>query len=97
MQEWSGELAQVAQNYAKKCSFSHNPDRSDQAPSFTYVGENLAVTTSSPANYTDLVKQWNDEVQFYDYATNNCSHVCGHYTQVCGYVFWVSKCCLEQG
>ena len=48
---------------------------------------NLAVTTFSPGNYTDLVKRWYDEVQVYDYVTNTCSGVCGHYTQVCGYVF----------
>lgn len=71
--EWSGEVAAVAQAYAEKCIFEHNPD--------SPYGENLYAATggSTPQG---VVKSWVDEVAAYDYASNSCSGVCGHYTQV---------------
>ncbi len=86
LQEWNTELAQVAQNYAELCIFGHNSDRSIQSPSFSYIGENIAITTAS-GNYTNLVRNWYDEVQNYNYATNQCNGVCGHYTQVSKYIY----------
>ena len=83
MQVWNDELAMVAQNYAEQCMFEHNADRVSQQSTFSSVGENIAATTAS-ANYTDLVKNWYDENQDYDYSSNSCAQgrVCGHYTQV---------------
>ncbi|VDI69364.1 Hypothetical predicted protein [Mytilus galloprovincialis] len=43
---WSKQLASVAQAYADKCIWGHNNARSSQANSFSYVGENLYVTTN---------------------------------------------------
>jgi len=83
LQVWSSELAAVAQNYAGRCIFGHNSDRSDQSSSFDYVGENLAITTSRNVNYTALVESWYNEVTDYDYDSTSCTNVCGHYTQVC--------------
>ena len=83
LQIWNDELAIIAQNYAEGCVFRHNPNRSILAPSFDYVGENLAITTSSRVNYTALAELWHNEVIHYNYSTNRCSDVCGHYTQVC--------------
>ena len=82
MQVWNDELAAIGQTYAEMCIFQHNDDRSTQSSTYTYVGENLALTTATPGNYTSLVNNWYDEVQDYDYGANNCSAVCGHYTQV---------------
>ncbi len=76
------ELARVAQEYADRCIWSHNPDRSDQAPSFDYVGENLYITTAAGEDYQAAVQSWYDEEKDYDYDTGDCSAVCGHYTQV---------------
>lgn len=72
----------VAQNYADKCVFAHNSQRADQAPSFVTVGENLFVTQSQNVNYTAFVQAWHSEVKKYDYVSNTCSTVCGHYKQV---------------
>lgn len=72
----------VAQNYANKCIFAHNSQRADQGPSFVTVGENLFVTQSQDVNYTAFVQAWHNEVKKYDYVSNMCSTVCGHYKQV---------------
>ncbi|XP_052062033.1 GLIPR1-like protein 1 [Mytilus californianus] len=79
---WSNELASVAQTYANKCVWSHNSARSSQASSFYYVGENIYVTTSSYGYLDSGVASWVNEKKDYDYASNSCSGVCGHYTQV---------------
>lgn len=82
MQSWNDELASVAQQYAEKCVFDHNPLRTDQQGTFRYVGENLAVNTRQAQNYTREVESWYSEVAYYDYVENKCTDVCGHYTQV---------------
>ncbi|XP_052061749.1 GLIPR1-like protein 1 [Mytilus californianus] len=82
MKTWSNELASVAQTYANKCVWSHNSARSSQASSFYYVGENIYVTTSSYGYLDSGVASWVNEKKDYDYASNSCSGVCGHYTQV---------------
>ena len=64
------------------CVFEHNDNRADQAPSFATVGENLLATSNSTVDYTSYVREWNSEEQFYNYASNTCSRVCEHYTQV---------------
>ena len=84
VQVWSAELSQVAQDYAERCVFDHNDQRTSQQSTFTYIGENLAVTTAGNVNYTSLVRSWYNENQDYSYQTNSCASgaVCGHYTQV---------------
>ncbi|MFO0642319.1 MAG: CAP domain-containing protein [Polyangiaceae bacterium] len=71
---WSEEDAAVARAYAEKCVFSHNKDRGTR-------GENLYASSGS-SSAAEVVKSWASEVSDYDYATNKCSGVCGHYTQV---------------
>ena len=84
MQVWNDELARVAQEYANRCVFEHNPDRTDQVMNqpFTSVGENLYATSRDPADVVAGVQDWYDEVADYDFNSNTCSNVCGHYTQV---------------
>jgi uncharacterized protein YkwD len=77
---WNDDLANIAQGYAEQCKWEHNPDRSDTFN--TYVGENLFAQYGSVPSSLDVVQNWMDEQQFYDYDTNGCSGVCGHYTQV---------------
>eukprot|EP00105_Crassostrea_gigas_P025456 XP_011446050.1 PREDICTED: GLIPR1-like protein 1 [Crassostrea gigas] len=84
--KWSAELATVAENYAKKCIWGHNAARTSDTQAltsqFSYVGENLYVTSRSTASPTAAVKAWDDEKTDYTYSTKACSAVCGHYTQV---------------
>lgn len=69
---WDPALAAIAQAYADKCVFEHSGGS---------YGENLYASSggSTPA---DVVGSWVSEVADYDYATDSCSGVCGHYTQV---------------
>ena len=64
--------------------FSHNPSRTSQAPSFSSVGENLAVSSGRGDYYEGLFILWRNENSDYDFNSNTCdaSKVCGHYTQV---------------
>ena len=84
MQVWSAELAGLAQSYAERYIFEHNSGRTSQQSTFAYVGENLAITSSSSVNYTSLVRSWFDERGDYNFESNICADgaVCGHYTQV---------------
>lgn len=82
--EWDQDLADIAADYAAECTWAHNANRSDNYPG--YVGENLALF-SSGWSVSSLVEStlsnWvESEMPSYDYASNSCSGVCGHYTQV---------------
>ena len=80
---WDDKLQLVAQNYANKCVWEHNAERSSdyQAAGGTgYVGENLAAGTYMSATLS--VDMWDKEKEGYDYDTGQCSiAMCGHYTQ----------------
>jgi pathogenesis-related protein 1 len=72
--KWSESDAVVARAYAEQCVFSHNPNRGER-------GENLYASTAETGPET-VVAAWVDEQRMYDYASNKCSGMCGHYTQV---------------
>jgi pathogenesis-related protein 1 len=84
---WDADLAAIAQAWAERCVdeqapiglIDHNPGRSDTYPG--YVGENI-YGSGGPARGTDAVALWIAEEADYDYPTNTCRSVCGHYTQV---------------
>ena len=57
----------------------HNPNRGADYPGS--VGENI-FAASYVASGADAVAYWVAEKQYYDYDSNSCSRVCGHYTQV---------------
>ncbi|XP_078334905.1 peptidase inhibitor R3HDML-like [Crassostrea virginica] len=84
--KWSAELAQVAENYAKKCLWAHNPERTKEAQTmtsqFSYVGENLYVTSADSVDPRAAVLAWDNEKASYNYTSLQCTGVCGHYTQV---------------
>ncbi|MEM7296682.1 MAG: pathogenesis-related family 1 protein [Bacteroidota bacterium] len=74
---WSEDLQASAQNWANllaaNCEFKHSSDP---------YGENIWKGTSGAFTPTDVVKSWGSEIEFYDYGTNSCTDVCGHYTQI---------------
>jgi uncharacterized protein YkwD len=84
---WDPALAAIAQAWAEQCVdveapiglIDHNAGRSDGYPE--YVGENI-YGSGGPASGTDAVALWASEEADYDYASNTCSSVCGHYTQI---------------
>ncbi len=80
--EWDFALEDIAQQYVDRCVGGHNPDRSKDYP--VYVGENIysGSAKSLVMNMTRAVELWDSEKKDYDYASNSCRGVCGHYTQV---------------
>lgn len=58
----------------------HNAGRSTGYP--YYVGENTYAAGGSTINPAQAVGLWASEASQYDYASNSCSGVCGHYTQI---------------
>jgi len=84
---WDPALAVIAQGWANQCVdqmaptglIDHNPGRSDTYPE--YVGENI-YASSGGATGTAAVSAWASEEADYDYASNTCNGVCGHYTQI---------------
>ncbi|NXN11983.1 GLIP1 protein, partial [Indicator maculatus] len=82
---WDPDLAKTAKAWAKKCLFKHNtylklPGQAH--PKFTPVGENLWTGSLSLFTVQGAITSWYNEVGAYNYATNTCRRVCGHYTQV---------------
>lgn len=71
---WSAQAASVASAWAANCNWSHNKNRGN-------YGENISAATY-PQTPADVVASWAKEAANYDYATNGCAGVCGHYTQI---------------
>jgi uncharacterized protein YkwD len=75
---WSGKLAAVAQQWAESLlvrnQFAHRPNSA--------YGENLLEIGGAHAAPTQVVSDWAAEASNYDYASNRCKGVCGHYTQI---------------
>jgi uncharacterized protein YkwD len=69
---WSNQIAAVAQAHAEQCVFQHSNNP---------YGENIYATSGS-ATPQDVVGSWASEKANYNYASNTCNGVCGHYTQV---------------
>jgi pathogenesis-related protein 1 len=75
---WSDRLAAGSQDWADtllaRKQFVHRP-RS------TY-GENLFEVIGATASSAEVVNTWAGESRNYDYSSNRCRGVCGHYTQL---------------
>ena len=75
---WSGRLASVAQDWANiliaRRQFFHRPNGN--------YGENLFEITGATISSTEVVREWASESRSYDYSSNQCRGVCGHYTQI---------------
>lgn len=84
---WSPALAATAAAWVAQCRdqdapiglVDHNPGRSNGHP--YYVGENI-YASGGAASAQQAVQLWASEQANYNYATNTCSGVCGHYTQL---------------
>lgn len=85
---WNASLAATAQQWASSCvdqtpptgMIDHNANRSTGFP--YYIGENIYAAAGSTLNPAQAVGVWASEAAQYDYASNTCSGVCGHYTQI---------------
>jgi uncharacterized protein YkwD len=75
---WSNELASYAQNWANQLAargqLEHRQERK--------YGENLFMGSGNKWSPTEVVDDWGSEVQDYDYSSNSCRSICGHYTQI---------------
>ena len=69
----------IHKNGTVECSFKHAVMNDCGGKR---MGQNLAYTAGSPKNLNRMVGMWVDEKADYNYASNSCSNVCGHYTQV---------------
>jgi pathogenesis-related protein 1 len=74
----SGRLAARAQEWADtllaRGQFIHRP----KSP----YGENLFEIRGAAATSAEVVQAWAAESRDYDYRSNRCRGVCGHYTQI---------------
>jgi len=75
---WSDRLAQRSQEWADtllaRRQFMHRPS--------SPYGENLFDIRGGVASPTQVIGEWASEARDYDYISNVCRGVCGHYTQV---------------
>ncbi|KAM9828290.1 uncharacterized protein ACBT44_021808 [Syngnathus typhle] len=74
--KWDPRLKLLAEGYAAKCIWNHNPDNED-------TGENLYAGTG-PLDLRVALEKWFLENLFYDFHNNSCDEnkMCGHYTQM---------------
>lgn len=89
LQSWDPDLAKTAKGWARKCLFKHNiylKQRGKVHPKFGTAGENIWTGSASAFTVKGALSSWFNEVEHYDYNTNKCTRVCGHYTQV-GFAF----------
>jgi pathogenesis-related protein 1 len=75
---WSDKAATAAHQWAEallaRNQFTHRPNSA--------YGENLFEIGGADASPTQVVSEWASEAHNYDYASNRCKGVCGHYTQL---------------
>ena len=76
----------MAQKFVDKCYVGHGgTDGSDNVSPYDWVGQNYASGPGGKYGYDDGVEvtdMWHSEEKDYTYASDYCSTVCGHYTQV---------------
>nr|XP_004227533.1 GLIPR1-like protein 1 [Ciona intestinalis] len=81
---WDKALEQDAIEYSRKCIYEHDPDRS-VGRKFNHVGENLYIgfPALGPKEFLKVsIDFWNNERFNYTFDTNECTLLCGHYTQM---------------
>ncbi|XP_073325698.1 uncharacterized protein [Pagrus major] len=73
---WDPSLKLIAEGYAAKCVWNHNPELED-------TGENLYAGTGS-LDLREALEKWFLEHLDYDFNNNSCDEdkMCGHYTQM---------------
>ncbi|XP_068454713.1 peptidase inhibitor 16 [Clinocottus analis] len=73
---WDPSLKVIAEGYAAKCVWNHNPELED-------TGENLFAGSGS-LDLREALEKWFLEHLDYDFQNNSCDEdkMCGHYTQM---------------
>jgi len=75
---WSEKLTRAAQEWAntliKEGTFHH--------PAKSPWGQNLYAVTGGEFLPEQIVNGWASEASSYDYKNNQCTGMCGHYTQL---------------
>jgi len=75
---WSARLAARSQDWAdtlvERKQFTHRPN--------SPYGENLFEIVGAVVSAAQVVNTWAEESRNYDYSSNTCRGVCGHYTQI---------------
>jgi uncharacterized protein YkwD len=75
---WSDRLATRAQDWANtllaRRQLAHRPNSA--------YGENLYEISGATASAAQVVNTWAAESRNYDYGSNRCHGLCGHYTQI---------------
>ncbi|XP_034027459.1 peptidase inhibitor 16-like [Thalassophryne amazonica] len=74
--KWDPALKLIAEGYAAKCIWNHNPELEE-------IGENLFASTG-PLDLREALEKWFLERLDYEYHNNSCDddRMCGHYTQM---------------
>ncbi|XP_013856574.1 peptidase inhibitor 16 [Austrofundulus limnaeus] len=74
--KWDSGLKLIAEAYAAKCIWNHNPELEE-------TGENLYAGTGA-LDLRVAVEKWFMERLYYDFQNNSCDEdkMCGHYTQM---------------
>jgi pathogenesis-related protein 1 len=75
---WSDRLTERAQDWADTLLARRQFAHRQKSP----YGENLYEITGGSATSAQVVKAWAGEVKDYDYNSNKCRGMCGHYTQI---------------
>ena len=75
---WSETLARAAQEWANTLIAER---RFDHRPKSKY-GENMYRTDGGRTAPQKVIEQWAAEAANFDYRSNKCKGVCGHYTQI---------------
>lgn len=76
--QWSKELADLSQKWANTL-LAQNRFYIDPA---TAYGQNLFMASGGSVSPAAVVRHWASESRSYDYDSNTCSGICGHYTQL---------------
>ncbi|XP_041456682.1 cubilin-like [Lytechinus variegatus] len=78
--EWDDSLAEMAQGWSDQCTFGHgNPPNISP---YSWVGQNIWAGSGTGWDHYGMIEDWYNEVSDYNYQTNSCTGICGHYTQV---------------
>ena len=84
MQTWSDAIADTAQEWADACVYQHGwPEFDPDVVGYNTnnLGQNL-YATSGTLSIRFAIDAWYSEHWYYNYDTDECSWMCGHYTQV---------------
>ena len=75
---WSDQLAALAQDWADTLLARNN----SSIARTRLMAKNLFEITGAAASPRQVVNDWAAESRNYDYYSNKCRGVCGHYTQI---------------